>query len=135
MVAFAVPENKPPVPANSISKGVYQDWEEGREYFTFVELTRKRFGERSDEFFVATQVMESRQNAALHRGGGGGYPGKVWAVPVGELGEGAFGTVTKLDVPTLGKSYAAKLFKKVVSCCIGFWLRRVGRSSHLVFGD
>lgn len=112
---MVLPEEKPPVPANSISKGVYQDWMEGQEHAKFVEKTRYRVGETSDAFFMATQVMESLQNEALHGGGGGGgYPGQVWAVPVEELGEGAFGIVTKLDVPTLGISCAAKKFKKAV---------------------
>lgn len=116
-----MPEIQPPVPANSIIKGVYHDWCLGQEYDTFVEKTKQRFGDGSDDFFVATKVMESQQNAVPFGGGGGGggagagCTGQVWAVEVGEVGEGAFGAVTKIDVPTLSASFAAKTFKNSVS--------------------
>ncbi|CAM9181257.1 unnamed protein product [Ectocarpus sp. 8 AP-2014] len=96
----------PPVPANSIARGVYGDWFHGREYNRFVDKARERYGDGSDELFVATDVVSQQ-----HRTQNGGEGGSVWAVGVKELGQGTFGVVTRLDVLTLGKSYAAKEFK------------------------
>ncbi|CBJ32107.1 conserved unknown protein [Ectocarpus siliculosus] len=96
----------PSVPANSIARGVYGDWFHGREFKRFVAKTRERYGDGSDELFVATDVVSQQ-----HRARNGGEGGSVWAVGVKELGQGTFGIVTRLDVLTLGKSYAAKEFK------------------------
>ncbi|CAN0317534.1 unnamed protein product, partial [Ectocarpus sp. 12 AP-2014] len=96
----------PPVPANSIARGVYGDWFHGREYNRFVDKTRERYGDGSDELFVATDVVSQQ-----HRTRNGGEGGSVWAVGVKELGQGTFGVVNRLDVLTLGKSYAAKELK------------------------
>ncbi|CAM9512618.1 unnamed protein product [Ectocarpus sp. 4 AP-2014] len=96
----------PPVPANSIARGVYGDWFHGREFNRFVDKTRERYGDGSDELFVATDVVSQQ-----HRTRNGGEGSSVWAVGVKELGQGTFGVVTRVDVLTLGKSYAAKEFK------------------------
>lgn len=108
-----MPEQKSAPPANSLYHAVEQNWD-GHEYEKFVEKTRHLFGESSDEYFVATQVMKSQQNAVLH-GGGGAYPEQAWAVPGRNLGAGGFGSVDQLDVPTLGMSFAVKSLKKAVS--------------------
>lgn len=110
-----MPEARRAVPANSISRRVHDEWD-GGEGAKFAEKTKQLFGERSDEYFLATRVMDSLQEEVLRGGGSGnGSPGQVWAVPVAVLGEGTFGTVGAVDVPTLGKSCAVKRVKKAVS--------------------
>lgn len=108
---MAVPEDKPPVPANSVWWGVEYCWD-GKEYLQFIEKTRQCFGESWKEFFLATTATLSLQNAAVRDGSDSNG---AWAVPVGTLGVGPFGTVTKVDIPTLGTSYyAVKTLKEVV---------------------
>ncbi|CAM9855739.1 unnamed protein product [Ectocarpus sp. 6 AP-2014] len=117
----------PSVPANSIARGVYGDWFHGREFKRFVEKTRERYGDGSDELFVATDVVSQQ-----HRARNGGEGGSVWAVGVKELGQGTFGIVTRLDVLTLGKSYAAKEFKdQGEGGDNGSWMRGCAQSGLL----
>eukprot|EP00903_Cladosiphon_okamuranus_P020823 g19124.t1 len=78
--------------------------------YVFIEKTRARFGESSDEFFLATTVMMSLKNTAVNDGSDSSNCS--WAVPVATLGAGTFGTVTKMDVPTLGEGFAVKRLKE-----------------------
>ena len=110
---LAVREERPAVPVNSISRRVYDEWDND-EGAKFNEKTRQLFGETSNEFFTATRVMASVQEAAV-RGDGKGYPGQeVWAVPVRKLGEGTFGIVAAMDILTLDKRCAVKRIRKGV---------------------
>lgn len=92
-----------PPPSRSIHTDVNVHWHESREYLKFVEKTARLFGDQSDEYFVATQVISQQ-----HRSQEGDDVSGVWAKPAGKLGSGTFGTVNRLDVLTLDKSFAAK---------------------------
>lgn len=92
----------PPSP-NSVEHDVRCNWHERREYDKFVEKNSRIFGEELDEYFFATEVVSQQ-----HRDQEGDDVSGVWAKPAGKLGSGTFGTVNRLDVPTLGKSFAAK---------------------------
>lgn len=107
--ALAKAAERPPTPANSISRDFYRDWHAGREYGKFVEKTERFFGKGSDEMFVATEVVSQQHRDSAD----GDYTG-FWATNAGILGEGSFGDVRRLDVPTLGMSYASKECKAAV---------------------
>lgn len=107
--ALAKAAEKPPTPANSITQGFYRDWHAGREYAKFVERTERLFGKGSDEVFVATEVVSQQHRDSAD----GDYTG-FWATNTGILGEGSFGDVRRLEIPTLGTSYASKECKAAV---------------------
>lgn len=75
----------------------------GDYYLDFVRRTRETVAkysaqESKDRVMLATIVL-NRDNQ--------------WCIREGNLGEGGFGTVYKMGVPTLGESFALKTMKEV----------------------
>lgn len=95
--AAAVPtvETSPPPPANSVYDKIL-NWKAGEMRDAFLKLAR-RTGSRNDAF-IADRVLKENEH---------------WMVKTRKLGEGSFGCVWAMWVPTLDETFALKTFSAV----------------------
>lgn len=90
-----LPVEEPPPPPNSVYTEMRQ-WEEGKLYNRFVERTRD--GGSETDVFVAERVVKTWES---------------WMVYLKQLGQGGFGCVSEMGVPTLDLKLAVKTLKLV----------------------
>ncbi|CAN0058468.1 unnamed protein product [Pylaiella littoralis] len=94
-------------PRNSIAALLERSWVEGYFYEEFVAGARET--NDTDSVFYASELVSRT---------------RTWYHESGTLGEGAFGTVTKVDVHTTGESFAVKAVKGDGTSNPGFEISR-----------